>query len=131
MLLHAMTSPRVALVSSMIGQILNEGQRGEIVNLVATLAYWRVIATRTRALRNVPADIRLSARNEKTVTMAMAQNEESRLLAPDEAAALAGPSFTAKRLYRLRGLMPEQAWVRKGGRLYFREGPYRRWLATR
>ena len=46
----------------MIGQILNDGQRGEIVNLVATLAYWRVIATRakyprTNVLRPVAADL--------------------------------------------------------------------------
>lgn len=67
----------------------------------------------------------------ETVTTSVTTNPEQRLLTPDEAAVLAGPSFTAKRLYRLRGGMPEQAWVRKGGRLYFREGPYRRWLATR
>lgn len=67
----------------------------------------------------------------KTITPSVTGDTEQRLLTPDEAAALAGPSFTAKRLYRLRGSMPEQAWVRKGGRLYFREGPYRRWLATR
>lgn len=66
-----------------------------------------------------------------SVTTSIKANPECRLLTPDEAAVLAGPSFTAKRLYRLRGSMPEQVWVRKGGRLYFREGPYRRWLAMR
>lgn len=67
----------------------------------------------------------------ETVITSGASVVESHLLTPNEAASLAGPSFTAKKLYRLRGSMPEQAWLRKGGRLYFREGPYRRWLAMR
>lgn len=67
----------------------------------------------------------------QTVTASAAGDSESRLLTASEAASLCGPSFTPKRLYRLRGTMPEQAWIRKGGRLYFREGPFRRWLATR
>jgi hypothetical protein len=67
----------------------------------------------------------------ETVTTSVWPDPESRLLTADEAATLLGPSFTAKKLYRLRGSMPVQAWVRKGGRLYFREGPFKRWVVMR
>lgn len=116
---------RVAQVVVLIEEILHGHERAEIVALRAHLAAWTVLACDVAERLPVPA------RAKETVLMPVAPDQEQRLLTPDEAAVLAGPSFTAKRLYRLRGSMPEQAWIRKGGRLYFREGPYRRWLATR
>lgn len=124
--------PRLVQLNALVEEILEDGPRLEVVVLLALVASWRVlVCDRAKALRGERILNGPGARTGNTVLMSVAPNPEQRLLAPDEAAALAGPSFTAKRLYRLRGSMPEQAWIRKGGRLYFREGPYRRWLATR
>ena len=117
---------RVAQIATLIEEILNGCEPPELIALKAALAANVIFAT--EAVRSFRAR---HVRVGETVTRSAAPSPEERLLTPDEAAVLAGPSFTAKKLYRLRGSMPEQAWIRKGGRLYFREGPYRRWLATR
>lgn len=96
----------------------------------ATTLHTLISSLAERSFRHVIAVVGMvTAIN--TVTASAATDAESRLLTAEEAAARAGPSFTAKKLYRLRGSMPIQAWLRKGGRLYFREGPFMRWLAMR
>lgn len=119
--------PRVVETVAHMERIIATGERMEVVALLAAVASLRVLLIeRAHALRSQSA---VTLRRSDTASMT--ESQESRLLTADEAAVLFGPSCTAKRLYRLRGSMPEQAWIRKGGRLYFREGPFRRWLATR
>ena len=47
-----------------------------------------------------------------------------------EAAATLGPSFTARKLYRITPSLPKGCAVRKGGRLYYHLPSLRKWAAN-
>lgn len=46
-----------------------------------------------------------------------------------EAAAVLGPSFTARKLYRLTPTLPAGCAIRKGGRLYYHLPTLKQWAA--
>jgi hypothetical protein len=106
--------PRVDQLAALLGLVLREGSRPEIIEARAVMAAWL---------------IRLQDRAEELLSASIAHDDD--LLTAREAARATGPSWTAKKLYRLRGSMPQGITVRKGGRLYFRALALRSWLRTR
>lgn len=92
--------------------------------LIGTLEVLRARCLRVLGERTVGHSAEPSHKTEYS-------SRSERLLTAREIGTEIGPSWTPKKLYRLRSSMPESLTVRKGGRLYFRETPFKEWLRTR
>lgn len=76
-------------------------------------------------------EVRLERLSRANTTVTPDPDGEPLLSTAKEAAKFLGPSFSARKLYRLTAVLPPGAVVRKGGRLYYVLRLLREWASKR